>query len=89
MDDLKSLFDEDTVETISSLVEEKMHLLNCIPSFKEKDHTLAVETESFEDSLSKEQKDYFDTVMKLHYQIDSYYFALAYFLGKKHSDILF
>ena len=85
MDDLKSLFDEDTVETISSLVEEKMHLLNCIPSFKEKDHTLAVETEKFESSLSKDQNDNFDSVMKLHYQIDSYYLHLEYFLGKKHN----
>lgn len=89
MGDLKNLFDDDTVETISSLVEEKMHLLNCIPSFKEKDRTLAIETEKFESSLSKDQNDSFDSVMKLHYQIDSYYFALAYFLGKKHSEHFF
>lgn len=89
MDNLRNLFDEDTVETISTLVEKKMHLLNSIPAFGEKDHSLAVETEKFESSLSKDQNDSFDSVMKLHYQIDSYYFTLAYFLGKKHSDILF
>ena len=89
MDELRNIFDEDTVETISTLVEEKMHLLNGIPSFKEKDYTLAVELEKFEDSLSKDQNDSFDSVMKLHYQIDSYYFTLAYFLGKKHSDHFF
>ena len=59
------------------------------PSFKEKDRTLAIETEKFESSLSKDQNDNFDSVMKLHYQIDSYYFALAYFLGKKHSEHFF
>ena len=84
MDDLKKLFDEDTVETISTLVEDKMHLLNDIPSFKEKDYTLATETEKLEDSLSKELNDKFNNIMKLHYQIDSYYFTLAYFLGKQH-----
>ena len=89
MDDLRNLFDEDTVETISILVEKKMHLLNSIPAFREKDHSLAVETEKFEDSLSKDQNDSFDSVMKLHYQIDSYYFALAYYLGKKHSEHFF
>ena len=89
MDNLKNLFDEDTVENISNLVEDKMHLLNSIPAFREKDHTLAVETEKFEDSLSKDQNDNFNSIMKLHYQIDSYYFALAYFLGKKHSEHFF
>lgn len=89
MGDLKNLFDDDTVENISNLVEDKMHLLNSIPAFREKDHTLAVETEKFEDSLSKDQNDNFNSIMKLHYQIDSYYFALAYFLGKKHSEHFF
>ena len=89
MDNLENLFDEDTVETISTLVEDKMHLLNCIPSFREKDHTLAIKTEKFEESLSNKQNDNFTSIMKLHYQIDSYYFTLAYFLGKKHSEHFF
>ena len=84
MGDLSNLFDEDTVENISNLVEDKMHLLNDIPAFKEKDHALAIATEKFEGSLSEELNSKFDDVMKLHYQIDSYYFTLAYFLGKQH-----
>ena len=86
MSDLSNLFDEDTVETISNFVEEKMPLLNKISSFKEKDQSLAITTEELEDTLSQEQKVKFDNVMKLQYQIDSYYFTLAYFLGKQHGD---
>lgn len=86
MGDLSSLFDEGTVEAISNLVEEKMPLLNKISAFKEKDQTLAIATEELENTLSQEQKNKFDTVMKLHYHIDSYYFTLAYFLGKQHGE---
>ncbi len=87
MDNLINLFDEDTVENISNLVEEKMPLLNGIASFKEKDQALATATEEFENALSKELKVKFDNVITLHYQIDSYYFTLAYFLGKKYSEL--
>ena len=86
MGDLSNLFDEDTVEAISNLVEEKMPLLNGVQSFKEKDQALAIATEEFENSLSEKLNNKFYDVMKLHYQIDSYYFTLAYFLGKQHSE---
>ena len=86
MGDLSSLFDEGTVEAISNLVEEKMPLLNKISAFKEKDQTLAIATEELENTLSQEQKIKFDTVMKLHYHIDSYNFTLAYFLGNQHGE---
>ena len=42
MNDLNNLFDENTVETISNLVEEKMPLLNIITTFKEKDWLLKI-----------------------------------------------
>ena len=86
MGDLSNLFDEDTVEAISNLVEEKMPLLNKLPAFKEKDQSLAKVTEDLEDHLSEDLKSKFDDVMKLHYEIESYYFTLAYFLGKRHSE---
>ena len=86
MGDLSNLFDEDTVENISNLVEDKMPLLNKYSTFKEKDQTLAKATEDLENALSEEQKAKFDNVMKLHYHIDSYYFTLAYFLGKQHAE---
>ena len=86
MSDLSNLFDEDTVENISNLVEDKMPLLNTVTAFKEKDEALAIATEELENALSKELNHKLDNVMKLHYQIDSYYFTLAYFLGKQHGD---
>ena len=83
MNDLERLFNEDTVENISNFVESKMYLLNKIPDFKEKDKKLANKTEDFENLLSADLKNKFNDVMKLHYQIDSYYFTLAYYLGKQ------
>ena len=86
MSDLSNLFNDDTVETISNLVEEKMPLLNKITTFKEKDYALAKATEDLENSLSEDLNNKLDNIMKLHYQIDSYYFTLAYFLGKQHGE---
>ena len=86
MNALKNLFNEDTVENISNLVEDKMPLLNSVPTFKEKDQALATATEELEDALSEDLNNKLDNVMRLHYQIDSYYFTLAYFLGKQHGE---
>ena len=86
MSDLSNLFNDDTVETISNLVEDKMPLLNKITAFKEKDYALAMATEDLENSLSEDLNNKLDNIMKLHYQIDSYYFTLAYFLGKQHGE---
>ena len=86
MNDLNNLFDENTVEAISNLVEDKMPLLNKITAFKEKDYALAMATEELESILSTELNNKFDDIMRLHYQIDSYYFTLAYFLGKQHGE---
>ena len=86
MSNLSDLFDEDNVENISSIVESKMHLLNKVPKFKAKDQALGTTIEELEDALSEELNDKFDKVLRLHYQIDSYYFTLAYFLGKQHAE---
>ena len=86
MSDLSNLFNDDTVETISNLVEDKMPLLNKITAFKEKDYALAMATEDLENSLSEDLNNKLDNVMKLHYHIDSYYFTLAYFLCKQHGE---
>lgn len=84
MTGFENIFDEDTVETISNLVERKMPLLNRIPEFKKKDESLAESLEALESILSEEQKNKLDNIIRLQYQIDSYYFTLAYFLGKQH-----
>ena len=86
MTGFEKIFDEDTVESISNLVESKMPLLNKVPEFKKKDKTLANFIEQLENVLSLEQNAKLNDVMRLHYQIDSYYFTLAYFLGKQHAE---
>lgn len=40
--------------------------------------------EGFEDELSKENKEKFDKIIKLMYQVEEYYIALAYILGDKY-----
>lgn len=86
MSNLSDLFDEDNVENISNIVESKMPLLNKVPAFKAKDQKLGTLIEELEDALSEELNNKLDKVMRLHYQIDSYYFTLAYFLGKQHAE---
>ena len=86
MTGFENIFDEDTVETISNLVESKMPLLNRIPEFKKKDESLAESLEALESILSEEQKNKLDNIIRLQYQIDSYYFTLAYIIGKQHGN---
>ena len=83
MINFESLFDKSTVENISNIVEEKMYILNNIKDFHKKDKQFATLLDELKDSLSDEQNNKFDTLMKINYQIDSYYFTLAYFLGKQ------
>ena len=81
MQDLEKLFNDESISTISNIVEEKMHLLKNISNFNDKEKSLAMNLEIFEKDLSTELKEKFDTVMKLTYQIEEYYFTLAYFMG--------
>ena len=88
MNDLGNLFDGDTVEPISNLIESKMPILNKISIFKEIDKTLADSIEKFENSLSDDFKNKLEDILKLNYQIDSYYYTLAYYLGLQHGKQL-
>ena len=84
MKDLKALFDAETIENISNMVEDKMYILNNVKDFHEKDKAFAIALEKLELGLPEELKNQFNEVMRLNYQIESYYFTLAYFLGKQH-----
>ncbi len=88
MVDFGNIFDKETVEAISSLVENKMDLLNKVTDFNKKDNEFAESIEEFEEELSEEQNEKLKHIMRLHFQMDSYYFTLAYFLGEKHSKQL-
>lgn len=86
MNNIGNLFDKETVENISKLVQDKMQILNNVTEFKEKDQSFASALENLEDRLSDELNDQFDDIMRLNYQIESYYFTLAYFLGLQHGN---
>ena len=88
MKDIEELFDREMVEGISNLVEEKMKLLKQVEDFREKDNMLTACLDEMDSLLSKELKEKFDNVMKLTYQVEEYYFALAYLLGSKYRDKL-
>ena len=81
----KARFENDIVDAISDLVENKMHELKTIKDFEEKDGMLSSKTEMFENKLSKELEDDFDDLMRITYEVEQYYFVLAYYIGKNMS----
>lgn len=88
MNDFDKIFDKETVERISNFVEKKMFILNNVKDFHEKDKLYASVLEKLENSLSSESNDYLNEFMRLNYQIDSYYYTLAYYLGMQNKNML-
>ena len=86
MNDFGNLFDKDTVEGISNMIENKMYVLNNVKDFHDKDQCFATALEKLESALSNELTEQLDDVMRLNYQVEAYYFTLAYFLGMQHSE---
>ena len=79
-DILQKMEDEEFIENMSNFIEGKFEKLNQIQIFKEKDKKLTDITENFETTLTDEQNDVFDDIMRLIYQTEDYYFVLAYLL---------
>ena len=86
MNNSKELFDKDTISYINQFVESKDELIKDAKDFKEKDDMLCLYMEDLENKLSKENKEKFDKVIKLMYQVEEYYIALAYMLGSKYGN---
>lgn len=84
MENFEELFDKITVKNISNLVEEKMKLLKNVQDFKEKDRKLYLAMEELDNILSDELREKFDNIVRLTYQVEEYYFTLAYILGTKY-----
>ena len=82
----EELFDQDAISSINEFVENKSNLLNEIKDFKEKDKTLSLYMDELEKQLDKESKEKFDQIIKLMYQVEEYYIALAYSLGTKYGE---
>ena len=88
MSDFGEFFDKETIKNISNLVEDKMNLLNEVKDFKEKDKKLSTSMEEFENTLPEDLKEKFNDIIRLNYQVEEYYFTLAYLLGSKYGEKL-
>lgn len=86
MNSFEDLFDEAMVGNISNFIESKMELLNQVKDFKEKDKKLSECMEELDNELSDELREKFDNVIRLTYQLEEYYFTLAYLLGTKYGE---
>ena len=86
MEKFEELFDQEMVENISNLVEEKMKVLKEVEDFRIKDKKLSNTMEELENALPDELQEKFDDVMRLTYQVEDYYFTLAYLLGMKYGE---
>lgn len=86
MERFEELFDEEMVENISNLVEEKMKILKDVEDFREKDKKLSSYLEELDNLLPEELQEKFDDIMRLNYQVEEYYFTLAYLLGMKYGE---
>lgn len=86
MDKFEELFDEEMVENISNLVEDKMRILREVRKFNEIDQKLSNTMEELDSKLSEDLREKFDDVMRLNYQAEDYYFTLAYLLGMKYGE---
>ena len=86
MEKFEELFDKEMVENISNLVEDKMKILKEVKDFREKDKKLSACMEELDNLLPEDLQEKFDEVMRLNYQVEDYYFTLAYLLGIKYGE---
>ncbi len=86
MNDVEDLFDKETVKHISNLVEDKIELLKDVKDFKEKEKMLSIYMDEIDEELPENLKEKFDDIIRLMYQLEQYYFTLAYMLGSKYED---
>ena len=84
MQDLTKIFDQETVQNISNLIETKMDKLNNVPEFHDKDQLFAMKLDELENSLSGDLQEKLNDLMRLNYQLEDYYLTLSYFIGYKH-----
>lgn len=82
------IFESEDYKSISKLVEEKLPILRENKEFNEQYLSLTDKIESFDKSISGEQKKKFNEIVDLFYMLDEYYFAFSYSLGVKYGNDL-
>lgn len=82
------MFENNDYKFISDFVESKLSILRNNKEFNKKTKILSDSMEELEKTLSKEQKEKFDKIIKLFYDTEEYYFAFSYSLGVKYGEDL-
>ena len=82
------MFENNDYKFISDFVESKLSILRNNKKIKKKTKILSDSMEELEKTLSKEQKEKFDKIIKLFYDTEEYYFAFSYSLGVKYGEDL-
>ena len=83
-----AIFNDDNYKFISNFIENKLPILKENTEFNKKAKTLSDAMEELERTLSNEQKEKFDEIVKLFYETEEYYFAFSYSLGVKYGEDL-
>ena len=82
------IFYNEDYKLISEMIEKKIPTLRKNEVFNKKYLRLTDAMEELENSLSKEQKEKFNEIVKLFYETEAYYFAFSYSLGVKYGKDL-
>lgn len=85
---IMEIFNNETKNFISNLIEEKLPILKGNKDFKEKYARLSDSMDELEKTLSKNQKELFYEIVNLFYETEKYYFTLSYSLGIKYGEDL-
>ena len=83
-----SIFDIKKCDVISELVERKIPLLKENKDYNEKYNKFYEIMNLLEKNLNKEEKELFNELIDLNYEIEKYYNVLAYSLGVKYGEEL-
>ena len=88
MNEKNEIFNNEDYKYISNFVEEKLPILRQNKKFNEKYLNLTDTIENLEKTLSVQQKEQLDEIIKLFYETEEYYFAFSYSLGIKYGKEL-
>lgn len=88
MNEKNEIFNNEDYKYISNFIEEKSPILRQNKKFNEKYLNLTDTIENLEKTLSVQQKEQLDEIIKLFYETEEYYFAFSYSLGIKYGKEL-
>lgn len=82
------IFENDRYDIIAEFIEEKIPVLKENKDFCEKYNKIYSIIDILKKSLKKEEQLLLDDLIDLNYEVEKYYFVLAYSLGVKYGEEL-